>query len=496
MTMQRGYLSLGAAALTVLAVSSMGACAASEVVEPEDDGGQGGNATTTSTGSSMGGNGSGGNAGTGGNAFPCGQDCSIIDTPPCLQSVCNMGEFPGVVGSCTVVPEDAGTACDDGMFCTVDDTCDGAGTCTGGPQNDCGMAPGTCENVTCDEQAKSCGTENKPAGETCVSDDLCLTATTCDATGACVGTTKDCFFSPVPNECFNSVCNPTNGMCEPVAGNDGATCVDGNDLCSVNNTCSAGVCGGGSPKDCSGLTAGCDLGVCDAATGQCTTMTVMNGQTCDDLDGCTTGELCTNGMCSGGTLTTACSGAMTNDGCCPSGCTVANDLDCATCESDFDDATLQGWTVTSTCSPQINWQPDNTRAAAGTHSLYYGDPVTQNYDCIGGLHSGTATSKSITLQPGTVSTTFSVFIDTEGSTFYDLLGLWVMPADVQVWDRNDFTEGMAGNTNGMFIQQTVDLTAYASQTIQLQFRFDTVDGIGNSTEGVYIDSMITDGFCP
>ena len=89
-----------------------------------------------------------------------------------------------------------------------------------------------------------------------------------------------------------------------------------------------------------------------------------------------------------------------------------------------------------------------------------------------------------------------MFIDTEGYTTFDLLTLWVMPANVKVWDRNDFTEGQVGSTNGQFIQQTVDLTAYANQTIQLQFRFDTVDGIANSTEGDYIDSMSVQGYCP
>ncbi|MEM1033902.1 MAG: hypothetical protein AAGN82_26440 [Myxococcota bacterium] len=489
------------AALSAALGLAFAACSATEVDfdDGEDDDGSGGSATTTTTNpTATGGNGAGGDvSGTGGGTTgACEQDCSAIATPACLKSVCNEGDLPGVIGTCVVVPDDAGTPCDDELFCTVDDACDGAGTCVGGGPNDCGNTPGACENITCDEATDSCGVENKAVGEACVSTDLCLTGTTCDATGACTGVPNDCFFGPVPNECFNSVCNPSNGMCEPVAGNDGAACVDTNDLCSENNTCSAGVCSGGTPKNCSGLTAGCDLGVCDAQTGQCTTQTVMDGQVCDDLDGCTVNEICTSGTCGGGTPITACSGASTQDGCCPSGCTVANDLDCATCESTFDDGTLQGWTVTSTCSPQIAWQPDTTRSHAGTHSLYYGDAVTQTYACTGGTHSGTARSKMITLQPGTVGTSFEVFIDTEGGTAFDLLELWVLPANQKVWDRNDFSQGQLGDTGGQFINQSVDLTPYAGQTIQLEFRFDTTDSIANSTEGVYIDSVITDGFCP
>jgi len=265
------------------------------------------------------------------NPFPCGEDCSLIDTPPCLQSVCNQGEYPGAVGSCTVVPEDAGTSCDDGLFCTVDDTCDGTGTCAGGPQNDCGMAPPACNEVACDEQSKSCTASPLADDTPCTSTDLCLSGATCVA-GACTGgTPKDCFFSPVPNECFISECNPTNGMCEPVPGNDGQSCVDQNDLCAVQNTCSSGVCSGGVPKDCSAFSQGCQLGVCDAVTGQCTTQALMNGDMCDDLDACTTGEMCGNGMCTGGTPVTNC---VDGDSCCPTTCNATNDTDCAITDLD------------------------------------------------------------------------------------------------------------------------------------------------------------------
>jgi hypothetical protein len=53
----------------------------------------------------------------------------------------------------------------------------------------------------------------------------------------------------------------------------------------------------------------------------------MNGQVCDDLDACTSGEICTMGNCGNGTPVTTCS--QTGDGCCPTTCTAANDLDCA-----------------------------------------------------------------------------------------------------------------------------------------------------------------------
>jgi hypothetical protein len=51
----------------------------------------------------------------------------------------------------------------------------------------------------------------------------------------------------------------------------------------------------------------------------------VNGDPCDDLNGCTSGEICQNGQCLGGSPVTQC---INNDGCCPTNCTAQTDLDC------------------------------------------------------------------------------------------------------------------------------------------------------------------------
>ena len=284
--------------------------------------------TTTNTAASSGGSSAGG---SGGGTSVCAQDCSEIDTPECVKAVCNEGQYQGIVGECVVVP-DEGTSCEDGQFCTIDDTCDANGICVGGGQNDCGMDAPTCQLVTCDEVAKSCSTMPAPAGEVCDPGNLCVTGATCNAFGQCEGFTNDCFFAPVPNDCHVAVCNPMNGMCEPQPGNEGLGCVDTMDLCTVGKTCSSGTCVGGSPKDCSALTVGCFNGVCDTVNGQCFSQPIMPGQncasatddcnqgicdtmgncnpnpinqgmTCDDGLSCTTGTTCNNGSCAGGTST-------------------------------------------------------------------------------------------------------------------------------------------------------------------------------------------------
>ena len=304
----------------VVAAGVGGACAAAPEDETEPE------TTVVSTVASTAAVGTGGGGGQGGSTGPCEQNCSAISTPQCLVSVCNEGQYQGTIGTCVVVPDEDDTPCDDGMFCTTNDTCQGS-VCTGGPPNDCGMQPPTCEEVTCDEAADSCGTQPLANGTACVHMDLCLLGTTC-TNGVCSGgNLNDCFFAPVPDDCHVAVCNPMNGMCEPVPGNEGDPCVDPNDLCTVNKTCTTGMCLGGNPKDCSSLTMGCTLGVCDTTNGMCMAQTVMNGQPCDDLDACTTGETCANSVCSNGAPVTVCE--QNGDGCCPSNCTAMTDLDCA-----------------------------------------------------------------------------------------------------------------------------------------------------------------------
>jgi hypothetical protein len=341
------FSSKGRWVLVVVAVAA--ACAEGVTLPPDDNPSSGG-----SGGAGDGGAGDGG----GGGELPCGIDCSAINAPLCLKSVCNEGQYIGPVGSCVVVNEDAGVACDDGQFCTVDSSCNGEGDCIAGPTvNDCGMEPAECQQVTCNEDSDSCTFSPVANGQFCTPTDLCLVNATC-LNGSCSGgTPKDCFFAPVPNECWVAVCDPSNGQCvpEPDAGAQGQPCADPGDLCTVNKTCdNLGNCQGGQPMNCDAFTVGCFNGQCDPNVGQCIQVPVppggncaeatddcndgicdMNGLCnpvptnegglCNDFDGCTSGTTCTMGNCQGGSVIGTCA---FNDGCCPPGCDDTNDNDC------------------------------------------------------------------------------------------------------------------------------------------------------------------------
>ncbi|MCC6552119.1 MAG: immune inhibitor A [Polyangiaceae bacterium] len=350
----RRWIRSGAAALSLCLVALTIGCA-SEVDSPSD--------TTSGSGGSgasggAGGSGEGGAGGSGGSGA-CAQDCSIIDTPPCLKAVCNTGEYPGEIGTCVVIDDD-GASCDDGEFCTTNDTCQG-GQCMGGPQNDCGMAPAQCEQVVCNEASDTCSVTPAANGAACTSSNLCEINAVCQ-NGLCAGTPKDCFFSPL-NECNTVACNPANGLCEPTPdpAKDGAACQLTGDPCQVNKTCSAGACQGGVPKDCSAMTAGCTNGVCEASTGNCIAepippggmcleatdgcntgicdpngtcmpVPVADGTACNDYNSCTGGDVCTAGTCAGAPV-----GGCTfyfednfENGCPPGGWTLGGDWQCGT----------------------------------------------------------------------------------------------------------------------------------------------------------------------
>lgn len=292
---------------------------------------------------------------------PCGMDCSKIETPQCTVAVCNTGQVVGPINSCVVVSAEDDTSCDDGKFCTVDDVCKG-GSCSGGHPNHCGKEENPCEAVVCYEESKSCDSQPVNDGTECKPTDLCEVNGVCEL-GVCVGEPKDCQFSPL-NECNKVSCDPTTGQCVgvPDVEKEDAPCTLTGDVCMVNRTCKAGVCQGGSAKDCSALDVGCHIGICDPLSGACTprpadvgtvctegihecdvgecddkgtcaAKPAPNGTTCNDHNACTKTDKCTAGLC-GGSSIAGCS-LYLHEGfeTCPAGWTLAGDWECGTPEN-------------------------------------------------------------------------------------------------------------------------------------------------------------------
>jgi len=142
-------------------------------------------------------------------------------------------------------PKPSNATCDNGQFCTVDDTCDGAGNCVAGDPRDCSDTigvNGTCaDSVRCNEARDQCNPRNpKNGGSSCDDGNACTSSETCQR-GFCSGTTTTC-----SNPCKE--CDPATGMCS-VDKPDGTSCNSDGDICTLE-VCQSGQCTMDSQRSC------------------------------------------------------------------------------------------------------------------------------------------------------------------------------------------------------------------------------------------------------
>ncbi|KYF92777.1 hypothetical protein BE20_01460 [Sorangium cellulosum] len=136
-------------------------------------------------------------------------------------------------------------------------------------QGSCDPSTGTCDNPAKDEGA-SCDD-----GNLCTLDDECQSE-------VCVGSPVIC---PPPDACHKpGSCNPSTGMCDNPAKDDGASCDSDGDPCTPDDHCKDGVCVAGEPKTCASY-------ACDKATGQClarcqSARDCVDGKVCDRTHQC------------------------------------------------------------------------------------------------------------------------------------------------------------------------------------------------------------------
>lgn len=475
--------------VVVLVIGSVTGCTCVDAVPPE---------------SIEGGGGTGGTGGSGGEDFPCGIDCSAIETPTCTVAVCNTGQVLGALFTCVVVEAPTGSPCDDGQFCTIGESCD-AGACVAEATNDCGLDVEPCEAVICSEASESCSVTPLNDGDACTPSDPCEINGVCNV-GACIGEPKDCSFSPL-TECNNVACDSDTGECvgTPAPNKDTNPCFLSGDLCQVEKECLAGECVGGVPKDCSGLNVACeigecneDTGICDATNaplgtscaegitvceigecdgaGACKAANAPDGSDCNDHDACTAVDECDMGGC-GGTSPVA-------------GCSLYYKQGFETCPS--------GWTFGGDweCGVPMGVGPPAPHAGSGVLATNL-DGV---YSISQSFNTANATSPAISLAGATNPIlSFWAYDHTEGGTF-DGWNLKVStngganfttvttvtpayPLTISgqpAWGGNHSADGWQ--------PYRADLTAYAGQSIILRFGFRS-DG-ATVYPGVYIDDLV------
>lgn len=208
--------------------------------------------------------------------------------------VCHaVGECNPETGECSNPPvTGASVTCDDGLACTTDDECS-AGACTGvtvvcTALDQCHDI-GTCQTATgvCTNPNKSNTTECDD-GLKCTIDDTCTD-------GECGGAPVECV---ALDQCHEAgACDPETGECSNPAKPDTTPCDDGL-KCTELDACVAGTCTGAGVV-CVASDQCHRVGVCEPATGLCSDPPQTDGVVCDDQDACSVGDACSAGICFG-----------------------------------------------------------------------------------------------------------------------------------------------------------------------------------------------------
>lgn len=296
----------------------------------------------------------------------------------------------------------------------VPEICDGIDSDCNGKTDE-----GTCEddNVCtadgCDPTLASDGGEgctHKAVNLKCDADGTACTANDECVNGMCIAGPKlDC---DDKNQCTKDICDETGG-CEHTDA-DGEGCDDGQ-KCTVNDTCKAGKCETGQPKDCDSGSV-CVTGTCDPAAGGCVFEDKQDGLSCNDNHQCTTLETCNDGKCKGKLVNCDDGNVCTDDACDEKlGCQQLNNLqDC-----DDGDACSTGDKCTQgTCKGLVlNCDDDNPcttedcNSAAGCKTSYNtapcdadGDACTVGDNCTNGGCVAGAKKKCQDDSPCTIDT--------------------------------------------------------------------------------------------
>ncbi|MBW2703106.1 MAG: hypothetical protein JRF33_19960 [Deltaproteobacteria bacterium] len=221
------------------------------------------------------------------------EDCE--DNNPCTTDLCGAGD-------CSNLPVVDGTACEDNLFCTVDERCT-EGVCLSSSR-DCSVLDDACHTGICVEAEDQCSALPKPDdtscedGLYCTVGDRCLSSLctptgsrVCDDSDFCTVDSCDedldrCDFVLAPrpgeegppgdNSCSNGQDDDCDGQTDEEDGNC-SDCLHDED-CNDNNDCTTDTC---------------------TVNGLCQNEAVTQGSECDDGDPCTMHDECLGDYCSG-----------------------------------------------------------------------------------------------------------------------------------------------------------------------------------------------------
>jgi len=291
--------------------------------------------------------------------------CDSINDAPCVKNQCN-----SLTGKCKKTELLNGSPCEDGVPCTIKDSCNN-GSCQSGVVADCSSVGDDCNEAVCvgDVKAKlgyACVGLPKQGTVTCDADkDGCTANDRCDGKGKCVAGKKiDC--QGLQGECETVACEskgPKAFTCKISIAKNYSACDDGQ-LCTAGDFCESGKCKAGlKTYSCLGKNDACADFACDkkgnGGTGACMPKPKNEGGGCNaDDNGCTVKDICVlgkcipgapancsekNGPCTIGACKSGASGAFT--------CVTAPRNEKKPCDADSDGCTLDDHCEAGKCVP-------------------------------------------------------------------------------------------------------------------------------------------------
>ncbi|MFO0589759.1 MAG: hypothetical protein U0441_19625 [Polyangiaceae bacterium] len=458
----------------------------------------GGGSTSTTTGGAGGATGGTGGmtGGTDGTGGTVPETCTTADDCKALTGQCATGAC--VEGKCVADPANNFQPCDDKNSCTTNDQCSN-GTCSGITKT-CGQAS-ICHIAQCNPANGMCEEMPGDDGAQCDDGDPCTYFGSCQN-----GTCKK--GSPIDCSIFNTDC--TVGFCDPVAGCkskpafDGFACDDGL-FCTISETCSNGVCGNGQPMPCAPV-GGCFVGTCDELNNTCTSVPGNDGAACDDGSPCTASTTCAAGVCGGGVP--ANNGAACDDG---TACTVGETCNNGTCgggtgptvylSEDFSDNSA-GWTL----GPEWQIGPATQGMTSG---FSFPDPDTDHSATADDGVAGTVIGGDVSLDAHPFEYIESPPFDTSAAQGPVILGYyrWLntdsdpyMRSRVEVWNGNQWiTVWSTGNFMQDFSWTYMqhDITNYKNPAMRVRFGFDVKQMEFSGYSGWNLDDvLVASQACP
>ncbi len=228
--------------------------------------------------------------------FCAGGACSAHTGDPCPgpDGDGNCSEGCNEPADACTAPDPNGSACDDGLFCTGNDTC-GAGSCSAHGGDPCAGPDGDANcSESCDEASDACSAAD-PNGSACTDGVFCNGADACDGGTCSVHPGDPCPGADGDADCSES-CHETADTCTAPDPN-GAVCDDGA-FCTGLDFCAGGTCSAHTNDPCPGPDGDADCGEsCDEDADACTGAD-PNGAFCDDGYFCTGADRCAAGTCS------------------------------------------------------------------------------------------------------------------------------------------------------------------------------------------------------